>query len=155
FGQWLHKIADSAQLDGRGVRLVVLPYNDAPTNDPIRIFDVSTGELAATLTRADGAPGVTLAVQLSPDGKWLGQPFFTLSTEAGAVAPTEMSYRVWNVSAGRQLWQTPPRRTVNFAAFSADSRLLALGYVPSGVEVWDVSRGEPLFRWDPPGVGAV
>jgi WD40 repeat protein len=34
-------------------------------------------------------------------------------------------------------------------AFSADNKLLALGFADGSVQVWDANRGEELFRWTP------
>jgi WD40 repeat protein/tRNA A-37 threonylcarbamoyl transferase component Bud32 len=157
FGTWLDlpNIGGAALLSDDGKYLIVLPTPGIPTKEAIQIWDVSKGERIAELKRPDDVSGMTRGAQLSPDSKWLMQAFFPVSAEPGAIAPSEMSIRLWDVSSRRQCWQTPPGRMVNAAAFSADSRLLAVGYAPSGIEVWDVSHGEPLFRWDPPGSPAM
>jgi WD40 repeat protein len=152
---FLRFLADAALLSDDGKYLIVLPTPGIPTMESVRIWDVGTGEMIAELKRPDGVPGMTQAALASPDNRWLAQAFFALSSEPGVSAPTEMSIRLWDVSARRQCWRTPPSRMVNAAASSPDSRLLAAAYSPSGVEVWDVSRGEPIFRWDTPGAPAM
>jgi WD40 repeat protein len=139
-------------LSGDGRRLIALPAGIFPAKDPLLVWDVGTGQKVAELKRPEDVAGTTTAVRMSPDGKWLAQDFWPDQPNEEFGQPVEPSARLWDVAAGRQSWQLPPGRLPGPSAFSPDSRLFAVGYSPSGIEVWDVARGVALFRWDPPGM---
>ncbi|HEX5269736.1 MAG TPA: serine/threonine-protein kinase [Gemmataceae bacterium] len=159
--EWLYEpgakeldLIQTPRLSKDGSRLVAVPVSSPFSfrgTGPILAWDVSSGELTAKFQGTEDSPCVA-SEWLSDDGRWLGQIFRPAGGDLNRPPSMDMPFSLWDMSAGRKSWQTPRGRLVISAAFGAAGRLLAVGYAPSGIEVWDVTRGEPLFRWDPPGL---
>jgi WD40 repeat protein len=134
--------------DGR--LLLGLPHQSPPSKQPLSLWDVGSGSDLGDLWPAeDEVPSLTRA-SLSADGTWLVKICLPASYDAD-VGPAQPRVSVWNVSGRRRQWEI--RRDVIPKAwtFNPDGRLLALGFRNGIVEVWDVERGEELFRWQPRG----
>ena len=99
------------------------------SKDPgARVWDAQTGKLVRDLPVASGA------VQFSPDGKWL---------------LTSNGSRIWSVGT----WKEGPALgtpALTWAAFSADSSLLALTDVPGVVRLVRPESGREVARLSAP-----
>jgi len=105
--------------DGRRVLTCTSP-------EPIRIWDVATGQLIRTLTD----PSSTLAV-FSPDGKMV----------AAGIGP-QPELAVWDVETGQLKFRGQGhRQDVRCLAFSPDGRTIATGSLDTTIILWDVANG--------------
>lgn len=102
----------------------------------IRIWDVSTGDTPAILTRPDG--GLT-DVAWSPDGTYLAA-----SSEGGTV-------RIWEVLTGKNVFIFAPHGEygrMNTLAWSPDSLRIVSGSSNGTAQVWDALTGDILYVYE-------
>ncbi len=93
----------------------------------IRLWDVATGRLTATL---EGHTGHVWSVAFSPDGRMLA---------SGSIDST---IRLWDVATGRSTATMQGHTDGVFSvAFSPDGRMLASGSGDSTIRLWDVATG--------------
>jgi serine/threonine protein kinase/WD40 repeat protein len=97
----------------------------------MRIWDANTGEHVKDLPA-----NVHGIVRFSPDGKWL------LTTADGC--------RLWRVGSWQQGPELKSLPTANGGAFSADSKLLAIGDAPGIVRLIEVPSGTEIARLSAP-----
>jgi hypothetical protein len=105
----------------------------------IHFLDVATGRRLQTLS---GHRGGTSGIALSPDGKLL--------------ASARDDVKLWDVTAGKQLYHFLKKsdldfQTVSALAWSPDGKTLAVGIHIEAVHLFDVARGEEVRRLRPPG----
>ena len=122
----VHSIAFSP--DGK---LLASGGNDRTVN----IWNVSTGEVQRTIADFRGGVG---GVSISPDGKWL-------ATTCG----TEDAVKYWSLDQPEQPPHTvaKPNEYISQAAFSPDSRLLALASWTGSIAIVDVPAGNDMFHF--------
>jgi WD40 repeat protein len=137
-------------LSGDGRLLIGLPREIDPVRQAIPLWEVSSGERSGELAPAeDDASGFVHATP-SPDGRLLFKYCQPASFDA-SVESSELSLSVWDLRDKHRLWQAKCSTLVSAWAFSADGKLLAVGYQNGFVEIWDARAGEELFRWQPHG----
>jgi WD40 repeat protein len=97
----------------------------------VRIYEVATGEPIGPLL---AEKSLVRRVRFSPDGR------------TAAICGDRPSLQIVEVPSGRLLW-TPPdlEHPLRFLDFSPDGALLATGS-EGAMDVWDVTRGERVFR---------
>jgi WD40 repeat protein len=97
-------------------------------DDPIRLWNVATGQVAGTMAGQD-------CVAFSPDGRWLASGDLAISN----------AVLVWDVKTGK-LSKTLEGHTgdVTTVAFSPDSALLVSGGRDHALYLWDVVKGVAL-----------
>jgi WD40 repeat protein/serine/threonine protein kinase len=95
------------------------------------LWDAASGKRLRTL---EGHKHRALGVAFSPDGQRL------------ATACLDGMVRIWNVSAGQELFSTSVTSGASCVAFSPDGQLLAAGGYQGGVVVWDAANGRERLR---------
>lgn len=103
----------------------------AGTDNTIRLWEVSTGQLRTTLTVQE-RPSNDLSFSFSPDGATL------------ASAGTDNTIRLWEVSTGQLKTTLEGRFSGPCLAFSPDGSILASGIHYWTIRLWEVSTGEPF-----------
>jgi serine/threonine protein kinase/WD40 repeat protein len=94
------------------------------------------------------APATMFAIQkpqISADGRWLAVSNMSGLTETGS--DRENSLSVWSVPEGKRVLHIPFEVLPGMYQISPDGRRLATSDVDGVVRLWDVERGEELFRW--------
>jgi WD40 repeat protein len=113
------------------------------------VWDVATRRPARPLAPPAGGDELIDQPRFSPDGRWL----FTLTPSALLTAHARPYERprasVWDVATGAKRHDLGGDVFASCSAFSADGRLLAVGYEDGGVRVWRAEAGEELLRWKP------
>jgi WD40 repeat protein/tRNA A-37 threonylcarbamoyl transferase component Bud32 len=143
-----HGIGD-VRLSADGRWLVGLPFPMLPSRTPISIWDVSTGaRLGELAPPADEGSVLMLAADLSADGRWLCRVTIPFSWDSSGGA-SEARLGVWDVADPGRFWQVRCPALPSAVEFAPDGKSLAVGYENGSVELWDVARGEELFRWQP------
>jgi serine/threonine protein kinase len=133
------------QLSEDAQYLVGLPHPYIPSKEPLRLWQVPSGTNVRELKPpADAPSAITVAAGFSRDNHWLLQLYLPASYDAGMAEPF---VRLWNVPNGESCWEIQLTNLIVDAAFSRDSRLLALGYQNGLVELREVGTGQPLFLW--------
>jgi WD40 repeat protein len=146
---------NSVRLSADGRLLVGLPNTFTPSHEPIPIWDVASGRRLGELGPSDpDVSTIAPVADLSPDGHWLYQFAVPFGYEGGARGP-EARLSVWDVTNRRHWCDVPFSVTPESAAFSADGRLLAVGYENGSVGLWDVRDKEELLQWQSPGARAI
>jgi len=138
------------ELSADGSRLAGLANGSDPTLQPILIWTVASGEPDGELKPADGEVTSLTRSAFDPRGRRLLKVCIPASYDAD-VGSSEPRISVWDVDAKDRRFQL--KRTVlpSASAFSADGKLLAIGYHNGFVELWDVEGKQELFRWQPRG----
>lgn len=138
------------------------------------LFDAASGRHLHTLLHQ----GVVGAVALSADGRWAltgsdDETAVLWNTETGEAVhrlpqdnPVRMvalsregryaftaaqgrDVAVYDGASGERIAHLSPRNAgVTSAAFSSDERYLLVGYVNRAVELWDVTTGQRVQRWN-------
>jgi WD40 repeat protein len=146
------------RLSSDGRWLLKLPHPSWPSTSPISIWEISNGAQVGELAPpTDEGRVVVFAADLSADGRWLYRmaiPFNPFNP-ASTGGPFEARFGVWDVAARGQVWQVRCPAMPSVAEFAPDGTLLAVGYENGLVELWEVARGEELFRWQPAGSRAI
>lgn len=104
------------------------------SNDPLRLWDVTTGNLLKTLTQNPSLRGI---LTFSKDGKTLA-----CQTRGGEI-------ELWHV-ATKTLRTTLSGKidsAIQELAFSPDSKMVAGTYRNGEIQVWDINTGEELFSF--------
>jgi serine/threonine protein kinase/WD40 repeat protein len=131
-------------------RLLGLPGERDLLRVAIPVWDIATGEREGQLEPLeDEVSGIIYAGQ-SSDGRRLLKICIPASFDA-SVGSSEPVLSLWNLDTRRLLWRAQRNVLPSVWAFSADGALLAIGYQNGFVELWDVEKGEELFRWQPRG----
>lgn len=106
-------------------------------NDPVRIWDLQTGQLIRTL------PDTWVwALAFSPDGNTL------------ATGGSNKTIRLWDLQSGKELRQLKGHTaTVKSVAFSADGATLASGSDDATVRAWKVADGVEIANHKGHGFG--
>ena len=102
----------------------------ASYDQTIRLWDVDTGEVKATLERPDGTHYLVTSVAFAPDGKTLASASF------------DQTVRLWDVDSAT-LKNTLQGHTheVSSVAFAPDGKILASAGFDRTVRVWDADSG--------------
>jgi RNA polymerase sigma factor (sigma-70 family) len=119
----------------------IVAHNDLST-DTIYFHDTATGKLIRELKR----PGdTTLHLAFSPDGRFLASMPQSKITDKGAVS-------IWNLGEGKEVhrWTHPFPKAIS-AAFSPDSKYVAIGGARGGAVLWDMNTGKEVRRLNPHG----
>jgi WD40 repeat protein len=145
FAEW------SCQFGGDGKLLAVCPFPMVPSRDPVSIWKVETGEKLAELTAGDETV-MSMKMRFSPDGAAFLRLTVPFSYDSGTAKSSDMRLTLWETETGKHRWQIASPFPPDSVAFSADSRLLAIGYDYGGVDVYDAQTGDQLFRWAPSGL---
>ena len=121
------------------------------TRHPVVVWNVGTGNIFAELPVEDSV--LSMQAEWSPDGRFLAQSTAPFSFDGGVAKSSDIRLTLWDVAAQRRVWQAlQPSPSVKLA-YSADSRLLAVAYAPTGgVDVFDVLTGNKLLHWQPTGI---
>jgi WD40 repeat protein len=135
---------------GEGRRLVGLPGDRDLLRLALPIWDVASGERPGELQPLDDEVSGIIRAAASPDGKRLLKICIPASFDA-SVGSSEPVLSLWDLDSHQRLWRTQRNVLPSSWAFSADGRLLAIGYQNGFVELWDAEHGEELFRWQPRG----
>jgi WD40 repeat protein len=85
--------------------------------------------------------------QLSADGRWAAISSLSGLTEAGGAGDGENAVSVWALAKGEFALHIPFDVLPGVYEFSPDGGLLATSDVDGTVRLWDLERGEELFRW--------
>jgi WD40 repeat protein len=99
-----------------------------PIDDAVRLWNVATGELEATLRER----GTVWSIAFSPDGK-------TLASGNGE------GITLWDVKTGKARASLSKGANLSLA-FSPDGKLLASSYSYSGVRLWDITTNQELAK---------
>jgi WD40 repeat protein len=145
FAEWSCRFSDDGKL------LAICPSPMIPSRDPINIWKVETGEKVTELPAGDETV-MSMKMQFSPDGKSFLRLTVPFSYDSGAAKSSDMRLTLSESETGKRRWQIPSPFPPDSVAFSADSKLLAVGYDYGGVDVYDAQTGEQLLRWNPPGL---
>ena len=99
----------------------------ASYDQTVRLWDVDTGEVRATLERPDGSPYLVSSVAFAPDGKTI------------ASASYDQTVQLWDVDSGtiKNTLQGHTDR-VSSVAFAPDGKILASASFDQTVRLWDV-----------------
>ncbi|MGO9112629.1 MAG: WD40 repeat domain-containing serine/threonine protein kinase [Thermoguttaceae bacterium] len=132
---------------GRFVAEVAQPAFGLPARITLR--EVSSGKRVAESDLA-GAPVDWHS--FSPDGQWLatlrsgkeGPPFGYLGPPGGIATHAELV--IQHLPGGEEKATLPGTSVPTASAFSADSRLLAVGYRDGAVKLYDFAMGEELLQ---------
>jgi WD40 repeat protein len=110
----------------------------------IRIWDVLSGELSASVPGHNFGPGVT---RFSPDGRWLA----TFITDSSASRFVDLA--LWEIATWEEQWRVELPSVPRQVVFSPDSERLAIGgYLAEELPehglavVFDVATGTEVFR---------
>jgi RNA polymerase sigma factor (sigma-70 family) len=105
--------------------------HDAWVDPPIRLYEVATGRVVATM---NGHEETTCGLAFSPDGRWLA------SGSGGQWSANDCTVRIWSVATGRELRRFEGHRgRVNALVFTPDGRSLVSAGEDATALVWDVS----------------
>jgi WD40 repeat protein len=118
--------------------------NVGQTNEPIRLWDVSTGNELARL--GDGNDPVC-AVAFSADGRFLASAHGVLGGRRAGTAPEGPSntVRVWEISSGKQVACLKGHTSAACSvAFSPDGSTIASASLDGTVRVWETSSGKEI-----------
>lgn len=112
---------------------------------PMRLEDVATGQRLMTFPTLKGQ---TWPMLFSPDDRLLASSNFVRppSANEGETRPAKMTLRLWETATAAEVLSLPAA-DFNRAAFSADSRLLALSAPAQQIVVWDLAIGRELRRY--------
>ena len=132
--------------DGR--RLIDIPEDPDPAENstpPILIWDIATGKTTSEWRLPQGVESIEGHYEstLSPDGRTLAVE--TLANSLATLPTTTLFLR--DLERGTQTRLMQSTAAPWYAAFSPDSRLLAVGLAARDVHVFDTSNGKLLFRW--------
>jgi len=141
----------SCRFSHDGKLLAVCPFPMVPSRDSVTIWKIETGEKLAELPTGDESV-MSLKMHFSPDGHSFLRLTVPYSYDAGAGKSSDMRLALWEATTGRRQWQINSPFPPSTIVFSADSRLLAVGYDYGGVDLFDAQTGEQLFRWHPLGL---
>jgi WD40 repeat protein len=133
-----------------GHRLIGLPSDNDLLQQPIPLWDGKTGRREGELTPEKDEVSGLIRAAASPDGRRLLKICIPASFNA-SVGSSEPVLSVWNLDTHERMWHVRRNVLISSWAISNDSRLLAIGYRNGYVELWDVEKGEELFRWQPRG----
>ncbi len=131
---------------GAALAVAILPPESQRASS-ISMIDLAQGE---EIARAE-AMGAPIGMQpFSPDGRWMialrrdpGEPFYDLATSFGrARAADVVLHPIPPGTAGQSI---PGPSAPSAFAFSADSRLLAIGYRDGWLRLWDLARHEEVL----------
>ena len=119
-----------------GTLLVSASYFD----DPLHLWDVTTGKLITTLTQ---------------NPKFWGFVKFTKNGETLACQTRDNDIELWDVATktlrttiGEKLESPIPfSSTIHALAFSSDSRRIVSGNYKGEIRIWDVNTGDELFSF--------
>jgi serine/threonine protein kinase/WD40 repeat protein len=106
----------------------------------VKVWDARSGELLRDLNTDKLTPTTTTTVTVSPDGRWL-------------VTGTSAAFDIWKAGSwelAHHIRREPGGVTVGSAAFSPDSKILAIAFSGSVVRLIDVATNRPLARLQPP-----
>jgi eukaryotic-like serine/threonine-protein kinase len=138
------------ELNADGSRLAGLANGSDPTLQPILIWKTESGELDGELKPADGEVTSLTRSAFDPGGRRLLKVCIPASYDAD-VGSSEPRISVWDVDEKERRFQIQRTVLPSASAFSADGKLLAIGYHNGFVELWDVEGKRELFRWQPRG----
>jgi len=131
-------------------RLLGLPSDRDLPRLAIPIWDLASGKREGELRPLDDEVSGIIRASPSPDGKRLFKTCIPASFDT-SVGSSEPVLSMWNLDSRDRLWREQRNVEPSASAFSADGRLLAVGYQNGFVELWDVEKGQELFRWQPRG----
>jgi len=99
----------------------------------LRLFDVSTGKLIATLPSENLVASLSYQkMSFSPDGGML------------ALASRDNIVRVWNVSEKKQLFTLAHTAESHALAFDPTGAFLFVGYADGSVRIWSMEDGQAI-----------
>jgi hypothetical protein len=133
-------------------RVLAAPYpseaskDDAPGQGPMRLEDVSTGELLLTFPALEGQ---TWPLAFSPDGRLLASnnsDYKRKGKEGDPAGATGRALHLWETLTAAEVLPLPLGDGTR-AAFSPDGRLLALSAPSQEILVWDLARGGEWRRF--------
>jgi WD40 repeat protein len=111
--------------------IVYRSSHDARVDPPIRLYEVATGRVVATM---NGHEETTRGLAFSPDGRWLA------SGSGDQWSANDCTVRIWSIATGRELRRFEGHRgRVNAVAFTPDGRSVVSGSEDATALVWDVS----------------
>jgi WD40 repeat protein len=131
-------------------RLLGLPGERDLLRLALPIWNLATGEREGELQPLDDEVSGIIRVALSPDGKRMFKICIPASFDT-SVGSSEPVLSMWDLDSRERLWRVQRNVLPAAFAFSADGKLLAIGYHNGFVELWDVERRVELFRWQPRG----
>jgi WD40 repeat protein len=151
---WLHDVASGRAAlrvplaAGFACEFAFLPDGKAlavcDLSDTVRLYGAADGKELRAFKR-EGGP--VIHVRFSPDGRWL------LTVPDNDVQPDSCS--VWDVVAGKERHRLKgPRDLVRCAAFSPDSKYLAMGCQHPELVLWDLASGKEARRFETAGAFA-
>jgi WD40 repeat protein/tRNA A-37 threonylcarbamoyl transferase component Bud32 len=138
------------ELSADGSRLAGLTNDSDPTLQPILLWKVESGEPDGELKPADKEVTSLTRSAFDPGGRRLLKVCIPASYDAN-VGSSEPRISVWDVDAKERRFQIQRTVLPSAHAFSADGKLLAIGFQNGFVELWDVEGKQELFRWQPRG----
>ena len=127
-----------------------LPYGRK--DEKITVWELPAGRQSNQLDLGGEPVGFP---QFSPDGRWLvaldvwngfaGVGFGRMGGRSGVTVKAQVV--VQSLASEAQKFKIPGSSAPDAYAFSPDSRLLAIGYRDGTVQLWEIERGEELFRY--------
>jgi WD40 repeat protein len=130
--------SEAAVAVGPGGRLLLTvgPSDNLTTRGAVRLWD-----RGAKTHRVLPYRGRVAFAQFSPDGKVL------LTASGRGLADVGETVQLWDTATGRPRGAPlMPRGPVQTAAFSPDSKLLAIGCGDGDLHLWETATGRPLTR---------
>jgi RNA polymerase sigma factor (sigma-70 family) len=110
---------------------------------PVLIEDLASGEHLLDLPAVDGQ---TWPLAFSPDGRLLAAcTFGRTARPGGGLGPQAHTLRLWEVATADEVLVLPTVLNAR-AAFSPDSRVLAVSAPGRAILLWDLRRGKELRR---------
>lgn len=116
----------------------------APGQGPMRLENLATGEALLGLPQLEGQ---TMPLEFSPDGRWLASSNYNNKRyKEGVPNSTSRNLVLWDLTTATEVLALP-RDGQPRAAFSPNSRLLAIPAPGQSILVWDLVRGRELKRF--------
>jgi WD40 repeat protein len=153
FGVAKMKGVPKLELISSGRSLLVCPnvfHEEDEPDEQWEIYDVLTGRIRTKLPLLATRGKQALPARVSPDGRQIVVGYIDSDFEKGD-SFADFSTEIHDLTTGAQVLSLPIANTVAAEAidFSPDGNLLVRAAGQGYAEVWDISRKELLFRWQP------